>query len=100
VYSVQEGCSGLSNGLIVSIDLEATPGRRITVFTFADASWDARYTDMASPTAAWTDAKKLTISVGAVGAIYKKIGRADDIEIEYHIDHVLSQEPPSSRTKP
>jgi arsenate reductase (thioredoxin) len=95
VYMVREGCSGLSNGLDVAIDLELADGKRTTVFAFADGSWDARYTDRATPTVAWIDSSNLLISVGAVGSIHKKLEKVGETRITYRIDHVLSEEPPT-----
>jgi hypothetical protein len=97
VYIVRQGCSGLSNGLDIAIDLDVGNGRRTTAFVFADGSWDLRYTDQASPIAKWIDENSLLISVGAVGAIHKKLDKVGDVRITYRIDHVLSEESPSAK---
>ena len=98
VYLVQEGCSGLSNGLNVSIDLALPDGKRTTVLAFADGSWDLRYAGKASPIVTWTGKNRLDITIGAVGAIFRKVDRVGDIEIAFRIEHVLDEEPPPADT--
>lgn len=83
----------------VSIDLEVSPGSRTSVFTFADGFWNAKNMNLASPTVLWINKHKLSISIGAVAAVYKKVERVGDIEISYRIDHVLFEERPSTQGK-
>ncbi len=100
VYRIREGCSGMANSLNVSIELESSPGKRTEVFAFEDGSWNAKYTEQAFvPTVVWVDKNKLSISIGVVGAVYKKIDRVGNIEIAYRIDHVIAEERQSSQSK-
>jgi hypothetical protein len=97
LYLVEEGCSGLSNGMRVAVEVSPRNGQRIAVFKYQDASWDADYYGKTTPTVEWLDKKRLKISIGAVDTIEVKLETAGDIRIEYHIDHVIAEEPTSTR---
>lgn len=89
VVIVENGCSGFSNGLRVAIDLVLSDGTRVTIFEYEDASWNAAYYGQTRPAIEWIGDNRLKISVGAVGAVEKKIDKMRDIYIEYHIGHIL-----------
>jgi hypothetical protein len=100
LYLVREGCSGLSNGLNVAVDLDVPQRGRTRIFAYADGSWDLRYSELSSlPTTTWADRDSLLISVGVVGAIHEKLERVGDIRIDYRIGHILSEEPPADQAK-
>lgn len=89
VLVIEEGCSGWVNENWTSIDVTPTNGKRLTVFRFADVSWDPTYHNQTTPTAEWIGEKRLKIHIGAVGVIDKQLDRAGDISIEYEIEHVV-----------
>lgn len=64
-------------------------GTRATIFQYEDASWNAAHYGHTKPVIEWMGDNRLKISVGAVGAIEKKIDKMRDIDIEYNVEHVL-----------
>jgi hypothetical protein len=89
VWYVEEGCSGFSNGDTVSLALSQTNGTRTVFFTFDDASWDVEFHGQTDPSIKWTARNHLEVSVGAVGAVVKKLDKVGEVSITYNIGHVL-----------
>jgi hypothetical protein len=89
VVLVEEGCSGFSNGLRDSIAIVFPNGRRVTVLTYEDAGWDADFFGHTRPSVAWIAHDRLKISIGAVSAIEKKVGKTHDVVVEFDIGHVI-----------
>lgn len=89
VILVEEGCSGFSNGLKESIAIVFPDGARVTALTYEDAGWNAEFFGHTAPSVKWITHHRLKISIGAVSAIQKKIGRIRDVLVEYDIGHVI-----------
>lgn len=89
VLLVEEGCSGVSNGLRDSIVIAFPNGTRITALTYEDAGWNADFFGHTAPSVEWIAHDRLKISIGAVSAIQKKVDRIHDVIIEYNIGHVI-----------
>jgi hypothetical protein len=86
---VQDGCSGFSNGLRVSIDIVLSDGTRTTIFRYQDTSWNANYYNQTTPTAKWIGEHQLKISIGAVAVVEIKLEKVGTVDIEYDIGHVI-----------
>lgn len=89
VWLIEEGCSGFSNDVTVTIALSQGGGAKTAFFKFGDASWDADFYGQTTPSAKWISRDHLEISIGAVADILQKLDRVDGVTITYRIGHVV-----------
>jgi hypothetical protein len=91
IWLIEEACGGFSNGGDFAMALSQPDGKRKIFFHFDDASWDADYNGQTTPSVKWIARDRLEVSIGAVGAVYKKLDKVDGVYITYKIGHVLSR---------
>jgi hypothetical protein len=101
VVYVFEACTTIGTTTQARVVLASGPGRRNTIFRFAPADGYVRYHGVQvkgplQPSATWTSAHSLKISIGTVAAILEQRYEVDGVQVTYDVGnnlHVESDSP-------